>query len=252
MFEFFPGLRFNFDEDRHLRLKKYEKPEFLNTYRLPFPLEKFRDIESFYNPNDGNLAERLNELKKFEEVVDYERIKLMQQRHRANPELTLKDALELEDDRTYQPSNRLEEARMYALDDDIKLDLDGGEEENDDGEGRNADILGIPIPIRVSADRTTAERPGATSRIIPSIRISEDVDLNDSEESSTAERPDKMSRVNIARVFEKEVDNGDEDNETTMRRFTGLKVMEDPSEFAFAPSDSRFYRKTNNEEPGEL
>lgn len=270
-------MRYNLDDDRRFRLKKYEKPEFRNTYRLPFPLEEIRDRESFYNPDEGNLAERLNQLKKFEEVIDFGRIKLLQQHHRANPELNLKNILQYQDERTYKPSNLLEEARVYALDDDIKLDLDDSDEEVDGGNEENADILSVPIPIVLSSYIDISEKPQTeegienTSRIKIGtpvlVRVSANGEPSTSEEAEGGitsirttgkvnfpSNEDPLSveplPINPAGILKKD-DDDDEDDDTT-RRFISLKVMDDPSDFAFAPSDPRFYRKAAEEGLGEF
>lgn len=199
----------------------------------------------------------------------------MQQHHRANPDLNLKNILQYQDDRSYKPSNLLEEARVYALDDDIKLDLDDSDEETDGGNEENADILSIPIPIvlssYISEKPQTEEGIENTSRIkvgtpvlvrvpangepstskeseggIPPLRATGKVNFPSNEEPLSEE----LLPINQAVTLKKEDDRDEDDN--TTRRFRGLKVMDDPSDFAFASSDPRFYRKAAEEGLGEL
>lgn len=200
-------------------MKKYEQPDFYSKYRFPFPLEEFKDSGNLYNADAENLAERLNQLKQFEEVIDFERVHLMQQNHRNNPEhRQLKHRLEAN---LPKPSNLLEEARVYAQDDDFKFIVDDNDEGN---EGNAPDIIGQPKYSDEDTDR-----------------------------DPTSEREQFLENANTESEGHHEMeesDDEDDDDEAT-RRFQGIKVMADPSDFAYAPSDPRFYRKTIEEGTGK-
>lgn len=206
-------MRFNFNDDRQYRLKKYEQPDLYAKYRLPFPLEEFRDNQNPYDSDDENLAERLNRLKQFEEVIDFERVQLMKQKHRAKADYKQHQyPLKVEVPNSFKPSNLLEEPRVYAQDDDFRFIIDDNEE------GNVQDIIGQP----------------------------KYADEQDTNAPSTSQWENVMENAHMEGMDHNidENDNEDDDDDTT-RRFQGVKVIADPSDFAYAPSDPRFYRKTD-------
>lgn len=196
-------MRFNFNDDRKYRLKKYEQPDSFANYRFPFSLEGFSNGELPYNSDDENLAERLNQLKQFEEVIDFERIQLMKQNHRAKPKHKYRHEFE-EEPKSFKPSNLLEEARVYAHDDDFGFIV------NDNEEGNVQDMIDTP-----------------TEKEIVENSHMHDVD-QDMHETD------------------------DDEDDATTRRFQDIQVMDDPSNFAYVPSDPRFNRKADENGIGKL
>lgn len=213
-------MRFNYNDDRKYRLKKYEQPDYFPKYRLPFPLDETRNgnIESPYTSENENLAERLNQLKKFEEVIDFERVQLMQQNHRANAEhRQQKHRLEVDMPKSFKPPNLLEEARVYAQDDDFRFVIDDNEE------GNVQDIIGQP-------------------------KFNDELDTDT---PSTSEREHIMENSRMGHMDHTMGESDDEDDDSENMRFKGINVMPDPWNFAYAPSDPRFYRKASDIEVGK-
>lgn len=201
-------------------MKRYQQPDLYAKYRFPFPIEGFRNRETTYNSGEENLAERLNRLKQFEEVIDFERIQLMKQNHRAKPEHSqLKHSMEVNVPKIFKPSNLLEEARVYAQDDDFRFIVDDNEEAN------IQDIIGQPK----YNDEQDTDRPST---------LEWEKVMEDSHNDDLAHNMD-------------ENDDEDDDDDDATRRFQEIKVMADPSNFAYAPSDPRFYRKTENTGDGK-
>ncbi|CAG9829882.1 unnamed protein product [Diabrotica balteata] len=104
-----------------------------------------------------------------------------------------------------------DDRRLYPFDDDLGLNFN-----NEKFEDRKERILDDPI---FGANYRNNERL---------LRNDEDSEKNE-------ERSQTMHHT----VHE----NDNENKEFTSNRFSGVKVAEDPSEFAYLPSDSRFYKK---------
>lgn len=214
-------MRLNFNDERSYRLKKYEEPEFYGKYRFPFPLRDLHEIEIPYNTDADSIAERLKQYKQFKEEIDFQRVQLMKQNHGLTPENRLINHRFQQDyPKDFQPSNFLEEARVYAQDNDLGFAIDDSEEDNVE------DIIGQP---------KFTNQPKYTE--------------HDTKKPSTFVE-EQTENLHTAHRIEGSDDEDDEDDDTA-KRDQKIKLMENPSDFAYAPADPRFYRKAANPGPGK-
>ncbi|XP_072379364.1 uncharacterized protein [Diabrotica undecimpunctata] len=222
--DIFSGLNFDFDRPSKdvPSISDYDRPSYYTKFRYPYenvPIDDYEDTKIRELPDYDTNPEKL---RNYREVIDWQRSHIHQHRPNhphfkpksVNPRVQyLLEKLTKNENYDIDPPNLplLDDRRLYPFDDDLGLNFNN--EKFEDGKER---ILDDPI---FGANYRNNERL---------LRNDEDSEKNE-ERSQT--------------MHHKVHENDNENKEFTSNRFSGVKVAEDPSEFAYLPSDSRFYKK---------
>lgn len=215
----YSGLNFDFDVPKDdSQIEDYKIPQF---YRSRYPYQNNKKID-YYEPvipreYDANSVPGKH--RRYQEVIDWQRSQLHKHRpsreHRVNPKLQfiLHNLAKSENFDLDMPSMQLpEDARMYPPDVDAGLTFDY--DKDDDA--------------------------------YDSQRLLEEKLLNDEYRNNERLLLDRIPPLNDEHLQMPYHDinlDAIDDRQLTTGRFGHVKLAENPSEFAYPPSDSRFYKK---------
>ncbi|KAJ8959288.1 hypothetical protein NQ318_021973 [Aromia moschata] len=226
--EIYPGVKFDLNtEERRSRLENYEVPEIFPEYKdntwKNIPFDDYPDIERKEPPvYHLTLPERLRQI---EEVIDYEKAQLSRHgNHHSKHRYEFGDAYDRLKDKALKnfglgfPNTQiLDDVRMYPQEDDFTFN-------NDDVDEPDGIQNVFEQPSLEERERMFQENKHVSFNNVRSSDIREEL-LNSAHH---------QEHDNAKMASEEEFPTGS---------FKNVKVVDDPTEFAYAPPDPRFYEK---------